>query len=347
MITQKIKTILTVAALAFAGQLSAAEQSKELAQSRPNIIYLMSDDQDLNSVGCYGNPEVQTPNMDKLAADGMVFDKHYVTTAICMASRASVMTGMYEYKHGTNFYHGHMREGIWKKSYPILLREGGYQTAFAGKFGFEIEKSPGKKIKEGASFDRWAGVKGMAQYETKKNPAFKKYAKEFPHSTLAYGAFGRDFIRDAVKSDKPFCLSISFKAPHHPTTPDPRFNHTYKDKVFTKPANYGREHGEHFSKQSKQGRQYKRFIQWGYKDKYDQVMAVYYQQIYAIDVAIGMIRDELKKTGADKNTVIIYTSDNGFFCGSHGYGSKVLPYEECTRVPMIIFDPRHSNSGKS
>ena len=75
-------------------------------------------------------------------------------------------------------------------------------------------------------------------------------------------------------------------------------------------------------------------------------MATYHQQIYAIDVAVGMIREALKKSGTDKNTVIIYTSDNGFFCGSHGYGSKVLPYEESSRVPLIIYDPRHPNSGK-
>ena len=75
-------------------------------------------------------------------------------------------------------------------------------------------------------------------------------------------------------------------------------------------------------------------------------MATYYQQIYAIDVAVGMIRKALQKSGIDKNTVIIYTSDNGFFCGSHGYGSKVLPYEESSRVPLLVYDPRHSNSGK-
>ena len=75
-------------------------------------------------------------------------------------------------------------------------------------------------------------------------------------------------------------------------------------------------------------------------------MATYHQQIYAIDVAVGMIRKALQESGSDKNTVIIYTSDNGFFCGSHGYGSKVLPYEESSRVPLVIYDPRHPNSGK-
>jgi len=319
------------------------------AAKRPNIVYLMADDQSTYTMGCYGNPDVQTPNMDQLAADGMAFDNHYVTTAICMASRASVMTGMYEYKIGCNFNHGEMMTSTWNKSYPILLREAGYMTAFAGKFGFELRDTPnGPKLKLPAEdFDRWGGAPGQSSYVTKKNESMAAYAQEYPHSTLSYGAFGRDFIRDAATAGKPFCLSISFKAPHRPVTPDPKFDDVYAGKTFTKPANYGREAGEHFSKQSKQDRQYVRFHEWNYSDKYDEVMALYNQQVYAIDVAVGMIREALKEQGVADNTVIIYTSDNGFFCGSHGYGSKVLPYEESTRVPMIIYDPRHPNSGKN
>lgn len=337
---KKLNPVVMAAAL-----LSAAVCFSE---KRPNVIYLMSDDQSTYTLGCYGNPDVQTPNIDKLAADGMAFDNHYDTTAICMASRATVMTGMYEYKHGCNFMHGDMQQDVWKNSYPVLLREAGYTTAFAGKFGFDLRESPnGKRLPLPADdFDRWGGGPGQTSYDTKKNKSMAAYAEEYPHATLSYGAFGRDFIRDAAKGGKPFCLSISFKAPHRPTTPDPKFDDVYAGKTFKKPENYGREHGEHFSKQSRQGRQYNRFYGWNYADKYDEVMATYHQQIYAIDVAVGMIRDALKEQGVADNTVIIYTSDNGFFCGSHGYGSKVLPYEESTRVPMIIYDPRHPNSGK-
>ncbi|WP_372797174.1 sulfatase [Pontiella sp.] len=318
------------------------------ANKKPNIVYLMSDDQSSYTLGCYGNPDVKTPNIDRLASDGMAFDNHYDTTAICMASRATVMTGMYEYKHGTNFKHGDMLSDVWKKSYPVLLREAGYMTAFAGKFGFELRDTPdAEKLELPADdFDRWGGGPGQTHYQTAKNQSMKAYAKEYPHSTLSYGAFGRDFIRDASQSGKPFCLSISFKAPHRPVQPDPKFDDVYAGMTFTKPENYGRENGEHFSKQSKQGRQYARFAEWGYKDRYDEVMAKYHQQIHAIDVAVGMIREALEAHGVADNTVIIYTSDNGFFCGSHGFGSKVLPYEESTRVPMIIYDPRHPNSGK-
>lgn len=318
-----------------------------VGDDRPNIIFLMADDQCTYSMGCYGTPGAKTPHLDQLAREGMIFDSHYDTTAICMASRANVVTGMYEYKTGCNFTHGALLADHWQKSYPMLLRKAGYQTAFAGKIGFEVTQKPEKKgsLPEG-DFDAWGAGPGQTSYVTAKNKSMAKYAKEFPHSTLSYGAFGRDFVQSAAKRDQPFCLSISFKAPHHPTTPDPRFDEVYAGATFAKPANYGREYGKHFSKQSQQGRQYERFHSWNYSDKYDEVMATYYQQIYAIDVAVGMIRKAVADSGVAGNTVIIYTSDNGFLCGSHGYGSKVLPYEESARVPLIIFDPRHENSGK-
>ncbi len=311
-------------------------------EKRPNIIFLFADDQSTYSVGAYGNKNVVTPNMDKLAADGLIFDRHYNTTAICMASRANVFTGMYEYKTGCNFEHGNMHAEVWEKSYPKLLRSAGYLTAFAGKFGLVVQ---GKGLCE-EDFDFWGGGPGQTNYATAKNKSMKKYAEEFPHSTLSYGAFGRDVIRDSVKQKKPFCLSVSFKAPHKPATPDPRFDHVYAGKKFTKPANYGREFGKHMAPQSKTARQYERFESWDYDKDYDNVMATYHQQVHAIDVALGMIRKEVEAQGIADNTVIIYTSDNGFICGSHGYGSKVLPMEESSRVPLMIFDPRSKTAGK-
>jgi len=247
---------------------------------------------------------------------------------------------MYEYKTGTNFQHGDMKPEVWAKSYPVLLRKAGYLTAFAGKFGMEVE---GRGLcKE--DFDYWGGSAGQTSFKTKENPSMAKYAEKFPHATLSYSAFSEDVIRDCAAQEKPFCLSISFKAPHRPVEPDPKFNHVYAGKTFTKPANYGRAAGEHMAPQSKLGRQYPRFQQWDYDKNYDEVMAKYFTQVYAIDQALGMIRETLQNHQIADNTVIIYTSDNGFICGSHGYGSKVLPMEESSRVPLIIFDPRQPES---
>jgi len=340
---QSAKYLLLITA-SFVLQANSASLSyaADDAVAKPNIVFLFADDQCTYSVGCYGNKDALTPNMDQLAHDGVVFDKHYNTTAICMASRANVFTGMYEYKTGCNFEHGNMHAEVWEKSYPVLLRKAGYLTAFAGKFGIVVE---GKGLCED-DFDFWGGGPGQTKSRTAANKSMRKYAKKYPHSTLSYGAFGQDVIRQSVKQKKPFCLSISFKAPHKPATPDPRFDGIYAGKTFTRPANFGREFGKHFSLQSKQGRQYPRFIEWKYDIDYDGEMAKYHQQVYAIDVALGMIREELQRQGVAGNTVVIYSSDNGYICGSHGYGSKVLPMEESSRVPLMIYDPRSPLNGK-
>ena len=316
-----------------------------VADDRPNIIFLMTDDQNVRSLGCYGAPGVETPNIDALAADGVAFDRHYDTTAICMACRATVMTGLLEYRHGVNFGtgtvgDGQMRKEDWEQSYPMLLHKAGYRTAFAGKFGFTIEDTSKSGRYPEDDFDMWGGGPGQTSFITARNKSMVQYAKNYPHSTRSYGAFGSDFIKESAKKDQPFCLSISFKAPHRPVQPDPLFDDIYAGTLFPKPENFGREHGMHFPEQSRRGRQYQRFEEWHYNDAYNEVMAKYYQLIYAVDVAIGMIREAVETAGVKHKTLIIFTSDNGYLCGAHGYGSKVLPYEESSRVPLIIYDPR-------
>ncbi|MCP4846492.1 MAG: sulfatase [Verrucomicrobiaceae bacterium] len=312
------------------------------APKRPNIVFLLADDQATISMGCYGNRDALTPNLDGLSARGVTFDNHYDTTAICMASRATILTGKYEYAHGCNFTRGKLSKRDFTNSYPLLLRKAGYMTGFAGKFGVDLE---GRNLPSG-EFDRWGGGPGQTSYATAKNASMKAYKEKFPHSTLSYGAFGRDFIRSATKASQPFCLSISFKAPHMPDTPDPQFDKVYKEKVFKRPANFGREYATHLSQQSKQGRQWERWQSWKYSSDYDGVMRKYHQLVYGIDRAVGMILQALEDNEVAENTVVIYTSDNGFLCGAHGYGSKVLPYEESVRVPMIIHDPRHVSAGR-
>ncbi len=351
--TEKMKSIfriisILVACLSISNDCSTAE-------ARPNIIFFFTDDQAYDTLGCYGNPNVMTPNMDKLGSQGVIFDRHYDTTAICMASRASVMTGLLEYKTGCNFMHGAMTKEIWRSSFPVLLRKSGYRTGFGGKFGFAVKEHPKDPGSENTynnlpvdDFDFWVGGIGQTSYETKKNKYLASYAKDYPHSSRAYGAAGIDFIRESTKTKKPFCLTLFFKAPHRPTTPDPIFDEIYQNTVFRKLPNYGRKAGEHLAPQSKMGRQYPRFVDWGYHtDKsYQKALRTYNQQIYGVDFAMGMIMEELERQGVSDNTVIIFSSDNGFFNGSHGLGSKVLPYEEGARVPLIIYDPRQSKSGR-
>ena len=215
--------------------------------AKPNIVFLFSDDQTARAVGCYGNQDVITPNLDQLARDGVRFTNHYNTTSICMASRCSVLTGLYEYRHGCNFEHGDLERRFIEQSYPVLLRQAGYFTGFAGKIGFVLQ---GEKFEALAPlFDEWAGGPGQTFYETAKNEGIAKYAAQYPHCSRAYGAWAQDFLKAAKQSGKPFCLSISFKAPHLPSTPDPIDLKLYEGKTFTRPPNYGVENAKHLSPQ--------------------------------------------------------------------------------------------------
>ena len=238
--------------------LTAVAQQGVASDARPNIVFLLADDLAYRAIGPDGNSEVKTPNLDKLASEGVVFDRHYESTAICMAARASVMTGMYEYKTGCNFMHGSLTRDKFERSYPMLLKQAGYRIGFAGKFGFPVTDKPDSSDAENsydrlpvADFDWWTGGIGQTSYETAKNKYIASYADRYPHSTLAYGQAASDFIRESAKSGRPFCLSVSFKAPHLPFTPDPRFDHIYDGITFSQPANYGRDAAVGLAEQAK------------------------------------------------------------------------------------------------
>ncbi|WP_442509213.1 sulfatase family protein [Novipirellula sp. SH528] len=320
---------------------------------RPNILFLLTDDQAYHTLGVTGNEQVKTPNIDTLARRGVIFDRHYDTTAICMGSRANIMSGMYEYKNGCNFMHGAMGTKQWSTSYPVLLKNAGYRVANAGKFGFGVhdQKNLDKRGIEGTgvkdAFDLYLTKGGQCNYTTAKNKGLDKYEQDHPHLTQALAAATIDFVRDSVKQGQPFCMTVGFKAPHKPFEPDPQFDHVYQDTVWKKPGNYGRQAGLHLAEQSRQDRQYRTYWEESYStdEKYQHTLRVYHQLIYGVDVAVGKLVEELKKLGIEDNTVIIYSSDNGYLMGAHGLGGKTLPYEEGARAPLIIYDPRNPKSG--
>jgi len=307
-----------------------------VAAEKPNIIFLLTDDQTALAAGCYGNTEIQTPNIDRLARDGVRFSNHYNTTSVCMASRCCLMTGLYEYRHGCNFGHGDLERRFMDQSYPVLLRKAGYFTGFAGKIGFQIQGEPFEAF--ASLFDQWAGGPGQTFYETQKNAGIAKYADQYPHCSRAYGAWAVDFLKAARQSGKPFCLSISFKAPHMPFTPDPLDTPLYEGKRFTRPPNYGVANAAYLSPQSRTSRAFTSYRFW--ITDYDKTLAAYYALIAGVDAALGTIREELEREGFADNTIIIFTSDNGYNCGAHGFGDKVLPYEEASKSPLLIYDPR-------
>jgi len=350
-----------VCAASVPGYASFARRSSDSAssQGRLNIIFLMSDDQRWDAMGCMGNPVIKTPNMDRLANKGVLFENAFLTTSICMASRAGIMLGQFESRHKCNFERPSNRTisyAEFDKSYPRLLQKAGYRTGFIGKFGFAVSRDKiqncplnpdgtrdGKKqlwkeqrYMPADKFDAWYGFPGQGVYFP--NGADGK------HLTQIMGGQAREFLR-SCRPGRPFCLSISFKAPHGPTQPDPAYKDMYKDVKIPRQINDG---DEYFTKLPKVVTEYWRGRRV-YKNeagpgKYQEFMTRYYQCISGIDVVIGQIRDELERLKLADNTIIIYTSDNGYFCGSKGLGGKCLAYEESIRAPLIIFDPRLGES---
>ena len=203
---------------------------------RPNIVFLLADDQSTWSMGCYDTPGARTPQLDQLARDGMVFDRHYDTTAICMASRATIMTGLFEYRTGCNFDHGALLEEHWQASYPLALREAGYQTAFAGKFGFVVSPTPGNKGRlPERDFDRWGGGPGQTSYATKRTNPWPNTRTSTPTRRVRTERLGVTSLKTPQQRNHHSACPSSFKAPHHPVDPDPMFDDVFRDMTFSRP----------------------------------------------------------------------------------------------------------------
>lgn len=349
---QKIQKLLLPLLAVSSFGLEAADSKVSESAERPNIILLLTDDQSYHSVGYSGNTQVKTPNIDALAERGVIFDRAYDTTSICMASRAQVFTGMYEYKTGANFTHGPLAPEKWQQSYQVLLRDAGYFTGFVGKFGFAVkEQEEGSSYKKDTDlpsndFDVWYGWPSQGYYATDKNKSIAKFAKQYPHTTKAVGAASIDFLKQAKQEDKPFLLSVSFKAPHKAFTPDPAYDDVYADTVWEEPKNFGENGAKHIPEQAKGGRQYRTMLDF-IPEKFQENMRKYHQLVYGVDQAVGMITQALEQQGLADNTVILFLSDNGYSLGAHNMSGKVLPYEEPSRTPMVVYDPRLPSLGKN
>jgi arylsulfatase A-like enzyme len=317
----------------FPGLLRAAQGGA----ARPNIVFLLTDDQRWDALGCMGNPIIRTPNVDELAARGVVFENAFVTTAICMTSRASILTGLYARSHGINDFASPLRPADFDRSYPALLREAGYRTGFIGKYGV------GTPMPEDR-FDYWKGFAGQGRF-------FPEGASG-RHLTSIHGDQAVEFL-EGCRPDRPFCLSVSFKAPHaEDPAPDqflydPALAPLYRDVHIPPPKTAA---PEYFERQPPYIRDSEGRNRWKWRfddpEKYQKMVKAYYRLITGVDVVVGRVRQALADAGLAKNTIIVFTSDNGFFLGERGMADKWLAYEESIRVPLVVYDPRQPGGGR-
>ncbi len=341
-----------VAALCFSARATTVD-----AGERPNIIFLLTDDQRDNTFGAMGHDWVKTPNIDKLMASGVRFRNAYIAEPTCSPSRVSLFTGMHERVNGVGFTSSYrLNESQWAQSYPALLKKSGYYTGFIGKFGVEYYTFKGQAAQR---FEFWRGHDGWARFF----PKTAKNCQDYHDSgeDIITPVMGESITRflDKAPTHKPFCLSVSFSVPHGsqtssmhpwqaPASDNPKlkdhpiYGRLYRDLTVEIPAETATDPYIHIPKtvmDQDKGRNE------CYSYNYDRTICLehhirYYQQITGLDRVIGDMVATLKRKGLDKNTVILFGSDHGLLMGEYGMGGKGLLYDLASKFPCFIYDPR-------
>jgi len=300
------------------------------AEDKPmNIVLLYADDWRYDTLGCAGNPVVQTPRIDALARQGVRFTHNCVTTSICGISRANLYTGQWMSRHGARKFV--MWDTPWEQTYPGLLRANGYHLGHVGKWHnrpFPQDKFDFATVYHGRHW--YPDGEGGKIHVTKRN---ERDALEF--------------LKTRPKG-KPFYLTVSFFATHAEDghkdqfLPQPESMELYQDVRIPVPPNATQESWDRlpdFFSEKNEGRN-----RWHWRfddpDKYQRMMKNYYRMATEVDTTCGVVLDELEKQGVLDNTLVIFTTDNGYYHGEHGLADKWYPHEESIRVPLVIVDPR-------
>jgi len=316
--------------------LGAAAVGRGAACSRsrsrpPNILFVLTDDQRWDALGCAGNRVIQTPHMDRMAASGIRFVNAFTTTPICAASRASIFTGLYERTHGYTFTKPPLSRRMSDLSYPALLRRTGYRTGFVGKLGIALEPGAAEEMFDWHRFSGlqyWHEVDGVSR-----------------HLTDIHGDRALEFI-ETCGTEQPFCLSISFWAPHAddgteeqyfwPTACDDLY-HDQTIPVLPAASLDIFEQKPDFLKESLNR------VRWRWRfdtaEKYQRMVKGYYRMISGVDAVVGRLMAVLERRGLVENTVVILASDNGYFLGERGFAGKWLMHEPSIRIPFLVMAP--------
>ena len=307
----------------------ALATSLHAAPEKRNVVVLYADDWRFDTLSCAGNPIVKTPNLDALASKGVRFTQNCVTTAICGVSRATLFTGQWMSRHGNKGFKPFKTP--WEETFPGLLRDNGYWIGHVGKW--HNGKFPTEKFDFGRSYHGRHWIKdedGKRIHVTQKNE----------NDSL-------DFLAERPK-DKPFCLTVAFFATHaedpNPKQflPQPQSMKPYNDKPIPVPPNATEESWKRlpdFIDEKNEGRN-----RWHWRfdtpEKFQEMMKNYYRLATEVDATCGKIIAELKKQGVYDNTLVIFTTDNGYYHAEHGLADKWYPHQESIRVPLLIDDPR-------
>ncbi|MAT72405.1 MAG: sulfatase [Planctomycetaceae bacterium] len=362
-----------LASLAIVAALLAATD----AAARPNILFIFSDDHAYQAIGAYGSVLNETPNIDRIAADGVRFDRCYVTNSICGPSRACILTGKYSHLNGFR-KNGDKFDGA-QQTFPKLLQEAGYQTALIGKW--HLGTTP-------TGFDFWKTLPGQGRYY---KPIFNT-----PEGEVIQDGYTTDVITDEAlawlqesrDADKPFMLMVQHKAPHREWQPGPAHVADFSDKELPEPPTLFDDYtgrgpaaaaatmriADHmrpaedlkiFDASTPYGRRQLNLMPPAAREKwlaaygpenaayladpptgdaqthwnYQRYIKDYLRCVQSVDDSAGRLLDYLDESGLAENTLVIYSSDQGFYLGEHGWYDKRWMYEESLRTPLLVRGP--------
>lgn len=338
-------TLFFLALISCNEQPATAEKAPAAAENTgQNVIYILSDDHRYDFMGFTEKvPFLKTPNMDRMAREGVHLRNAFVTTALCSPSRASILTGEYTHRHGVVDNQSLVPEGT--TFFPEYLQEQGYQTGYIGKWHMgEHNNNPRP------GFDYWASFKGQGQYW---NSVFnvngmEEVPQDSTYVTHAITNYAKDFLETRDK-DKPFFLYLSHKAVHADFQPAPEHDGVYDEAELLYPATMYPPGHERATVTEKEYN-YADLPDWVKKQRYswhgvdylyhgqmdfDKFFRKYCETLLSLDESIGEILDYLEANDLLQNTTVMYMGDNGFSFGEHGLIDKRQAYEESMRVPLL------------
>ena len=306
-----------------------------LADSRPNIIFILTDDQRFDQIAAVGNfPWMETPNLDRLVQEGIHFRNAFVTTSLCGPSRASFLTGTYANKHGVvaNEYIDYDKN---LPTFATLLQESGYHTGYFGKWHQAMHNRPRP------GFDKWMVFWGQGKYfnDTLMMEDGGTFTiPEGKYLTDQLNELSLEFIDNASKKDSPFLLYLSHKALHEPFTPPDRHKNLYANQIIPSqddPRDDLLSKPEYIQSQALENR-----------NRNGGLAAIHYKipdkmrTATAVDEGVGKIFERLEEKNLLNNTIVIFAGDNGYFVSEHGgLHDKRKAYEESIRIPLLMWNP--------
>ncbi len=317
------------------------------AESKPNFLFILIDDQPFDAFGHFGRyPFLETPHLDRLAEEGVTFSNFFCTASLCSPSRASFLTSTFPHIHGVNQNHPQV-DPDWEKFPPYTqeLQSAGYQTAMVGKIHM-AHKAGKDHIRPG--FDYWLSFNGQGDFF---DPQLNENGKEFQEDgyiTDVLTDYTVDWLENKRNPDKPFNLLFWHKAVHEPYEPAPRHDGAFQNTPLPEPPHgtaretfLGKPEWQRIKAFDSKWQEYEPVDQLPEKpwDPYNRRYQKLLECVLSIDESVGRVLKTLEKLNLLENTVVIFSSDNGYFMGEHTYWDKRIAYEPSMKIPLLIRYP--------